>query len=116
MDSKTSAANAARESGRVVRELSDHVILTTGSAPGDARIPRLLELVPEREARGSLEIVLDRAAAIRRAVELARPRDVVAVLGIGALKRLIVDAAGTICPHDDREAARAALRSLAARS
>ncbi len=40
----------------------------------------------------------------------AEPDDVVAILGLGALRRLIVDAAGTIVPHRDEEAARSALR------
>ena len=53
-----------------------------------------------------MEVVLDRRAAIRRAIEAARPGDVVATLGLGALQRITLDAAGTRAPHDDRQAVR----------
>jgi UDP-N-acetylmuramoyl-L-alanyl-D-glutamate--2,6-diaminopimelate ligase len=96
----------ARESGRLLRALTDHLVLTTGTAPGDARVPRLLELLRAGTGGAEVEVVLDRREAIRRAVRAARPGDLVAVLGLGALQRLIVDAAGTVCPFDDRQAAR----------
>ena len=99
-------AEKARESGRLARALSDHLILTTGSAPGDPRILRLAELRRAARAGGSMEVVLDRRAAIRRAIEAARPGDVVATLGLGALQRITLDAAGTRAPHDDRQAVR----------
>jgi UDP-N-acetylmuramyl tripeptide synthase len=49
--------------------------------------------------------VLDRRAAIERAIRRAKPGDVVAVLGLGALGRLALDAAGTCWVHDDRKVA-----------
>jgi UDP-N-acetylmuramoyl-L-alanyl-D-glutamate--2,6-diaminopimelate ligase len=100
----------ASASGRIAAELSDHLILTTGSAPRDARVPRLQELIRAAEGRrAEVEVVLERRAAIERAVATAEPGDAVAVLGLGALQRLVLDRAGTIAPHDDREAVRASL-------
>ena len=71
---------------------------------------------PRRAAprvRGGARVTLrlDRRAAIAEAVNAAGPGDLVAVLGLGALGRLLVDRRGTRLPHDDREAARAALRA-----
>jgi UDP-N-acetylmuramoyl-L-alanyl-D-glutamate--2,6-diaminopimelate ligase len=123
-------AAKARDSGRLVGALSDYLTLTTGTAPGDARIPRLRELLrAAREGANTLaregevvgaregaavEVIIDRRAAIERAVAAARPGDAVAILGLGALRRLILDAAGTVYPFDDREAARKALGLIAA--
>lgn len=102
-----SEPDKAHESGRWACALSDHLILTTGSAPDSARIPRLAELRRGASAGrgGSVEVVLDRRAAIERAIGLAEPGDVVAVLGLGALGRLALDAAGTLWVHSDREVA-----------
>jgi UDP-N-acetylmuramoyl-L-alanyl-D-glutamate--2,6-diaminopimelate ligase len=105
----------ALESGRVVRELSDHVIFTTGTAPGAARLVRLAELRQAATSGGSVEIVLERGEAIRRAIAQARTGDIVAVLGLGAVARQILDAAGTRVPFDDCEAVRQALAGEAAR-
>jgi UDP-N-acetylmuramoyl-L-alanyl-D-glutamate--2,6-diaminopimelate ligase len=98
--------------GSMVRALADHVVFTTGSAPGGPRVPRLLELVRADGAGAELELALDRRKAIRRAVEAARPGDVVAVLGLGALGRQTLDARGTSTPLDDRLVAREAVRAV----
>ena len=89
----------ARESGAVAAALSDRLTLTTGSAPRDARVVRLQEL---------------RRAALEAAIAAASPGDVVAILGLGALKRITLDAAGTVGEHDDGEIARSALARRAA--
>lgn len=102
----------ARGCAEVLASLSDHLILTTGSAPRSARIPRLQELRDAAGPTARVEIILDRRQAVRHAVSSARPGDVVAILGLGALNRLILDSAGTVCPYDDRDAAREALRLL----
>ena len=105
----------ARAVGGLARALSDHLILTTGTAPRDPRIVRLEELRWAATTGGGLEIVLDRRAAIERVIAAARPGDVVAVLGIGALPHLVLDAAGTTCAFDDRQAARESLRRAVSR-
>jgi UDP-N-acetylmuramoyl-L-alanyl-D-glutamate--2,6-diaminopimelate ligase len=101
----------ARGCGQAAANLSDHLILTTGTAPRSHRIQRMGELRDAAQSGGTVELVLDRRRAIERAVAAARPGDIVAILGLGALQRLILDAAGTTCHFDDRETAREALRS-----
>jgi len=64
------------------------------------------------EAVGEVEIVPDRAAAIARAVELAREGDVVLIAGKGAEQGQ--QFADRTIPFDDREAARDALLALGA--
>ncbi|MEQ1715763.1 MAG: hypothetical protein ABL907_07230, partial [Hyphomicrobium sp.] len=91
---------------------SDNVILTTGSAPQSARIPRIKELRDVIRTRAHVEVVLSRSAAIARAIDAAKPGDIVGIFGIGALRRLIVDAQGTIEPCDDVACARRHLEGI----
>ena len=65
-------------------------------------------------AAGAVEVELDRAAAIGRAVELAEPGDVVLVAGKGAEQGQ--EFAERTVPFDDREAAKEALKRLEART
>jgi UDP-N-acetylmuramoyl-L-alanyl-D-glutamate--2,6-diaminopimelate ligase len=91
---------------------SDHVILTTGSAPRSPRVLRIKELNDVIKGRIAIEIVLSRRAAIARAIAAARAGDIVAVLGLGALGRQIVDARGTMQPFDDRAVAASLLEGM----
>jgi UDP-N-acetylmuramoyl-L-alanyl-D-glutamate--2,6-diaminopimelate ligase len=102
----------ARESAVLARSLSDQLILTTGSAPGDPRLVRLQELRRAALQEGPVEMAIERRAAIARAIAAARPGDVVAVLGLGALTRQTVDAAGTRLPNDDRQTVRELLERV----
>ena len=97
--------------GRWAGALSDDVVLTSGSAPGSERILRLAELRRACDGGARVTLRLDRRAAIAEAVGAAGPGDVVTVLGLGALGRMLLDRRGTRLAHDDREAARAALRA-----
>ena len=102
-------APKARGCAQAAAALSNHLVLTTGSAPRSFRIVRLRNL---RDFAGRpAEMVLDRKEAIAHAITAARPGDVVAILGLGALKRMTLDAAGTVSAFDNREAARDALLS-----
>ncbi len=103
----------AHGSAQALSELSDELVLTTGSSPRSHRIARLAELRRAADGGARVRVVLDRAQAIESAVAAAEPEDVVAVLGVGALRRLIVDPAGTVVAHHDVEVARAALRQRA---
>jgi UDP-N-acetylmuramoyl-L-alanyl-D-glutamate--2,6-diaminopimelate ligase len=108
----------ASEVGGIARELSDHLILTTGTLtgdPGDPRLVRLGELRRAASSGGKLEVVLDRSEAIEHALAAARPGDVVVVLGVGALSHLVLDVSGTICPFDDRQAVREGLERVGER-
>lgn len=104
----------ARRIGGLARALSDHLILTTGTIPRETRITRLGELWRAATEGGALELVLDRREAIERAITAAQPGDVVAVLGLGALEHQVLDAAGTVCAFDDRQAVRETLRGTRA--
>lgn len=103
----------ARDTARALSELSDELVLSTGSAPRSPRVVRLAELRSAANRSPRVRVVLDREAAIGSALAAARPGDVVAILGLGALPRITLDAAGTVVPHRDAEAARRALRRMA---
>jgi UDP-N-acetylmuramoyl-L-alanyl-D-glutamate--2,6-diaminopimelate ligase len=103
-------ADKEREIGRLAGSLSDHLILTTGTLNYDARVVRLEELrAAASDGGATVEVELDRRAAIERAIAAARPGDVVALLGLGALDRLVMDTVGTSIPFDDRQVASEAL-------
>ena len=98
--------------GRIASELADVVIVTSDNPRSEdpqAIIDEILGGVA-----GEVEVEPDRAAAIARAVELAREGDVVVVAGKGAEQGQ--QFADRTIPFDDREAARDALRSLGART
>jgi UDP-N-acetylmuramoyl-L-alanyl-D-glutamate--2,6-diaminopimelate ligase len=65
-------------------------------------------------ATGDVEVELDRAAAIARAVELARAGDVVVIAGKGAEQGQ--EFADRTVPFDDRHAAKEALQALETRT
>jgi len=93
--------------GRIASSLSDLVILTTD----DPRDEDPQAIVEEIAAGGQPdEIQLDRRRAIERAVEQARPGDVVVVAGRGH-EREQTFAGGRTEHFDDREVVREALRN-----
>ena len=99
-------------------------MLAVPTLPADVPLYRLVDAgMAEQMAEYAVAAVLrayrdlDRYAEQQRAAHWAvrERRDKasfgVAVLGLGALGRLVLDRRGTRLPHDDREAARAALRA-----
>ena len=96
--------------GRLASQLADIVIVTSDNPRSEDPEAIAGEIVSGAE--GEVEVELDRAAAIGRAVELARPGDVVLIAGKGAEQGQEF-ADGTV-PFDDREAAKDALRGAAA--
>lgn len=96
------------EVAAVARRDSDHLILSGTSYYGEPRLVTLQRMMRgARAARGgSLETVIDRRAAIARALSLARPGDLVAILGRGPADRDATDARGGSVPLDDREVVR----------
>lgn len=93
----------ARSSAEALAAYSDRIILTTGSAPRSCRVLRLAEL---REAAGTaspVSVVLERRDAIRSAIGGARSGDVVAILGLGALRGMALDRRGTYVSYNDRD-------------
>jgi UDP-N-acetylmuramoyl-L-alanyl-D-glutamate--2,6-diaminopimelate ligase len=99
--------------GEIAARLADRVIVTSDnprSEPPDAIIDEILAGVPPGAFH--VERETDRRAAIARAVELARPGDVVVVAGKGH-EQGQEHAGGRKEPFDDVEVARAALREAA---
>jgi UDP-N-acetylmuramoyl-L-alanyl-D-glutamate--2,6-diaminopimelate ligase len=98
--------------GRLASELADVAIVTSDNPRSEdpqAIIDEILGGVV-----GDVDVEPDRAAAIARAIELAQEGDVVLIAGKGAEQGQ--ELADRTIPFDDREAARDALRTLAARA
>jgi UDP-N-acetylmuramoyl-L-alanyl-D-glutamate--2,6-diaminopimelate ligase len=91
--------------GRIAAELADRAILTTDNPRSEDPEAIAAEVLAGAPA---LEVELDRAAAIARAIEAAEPGDVVLIAGKGHEQGQEV--AGVVHPFDDREVAREALR------
>jgi UDP-N-acetylmuramoyl-L-alanyl-D-glutamate--2,6-diaminopimelate ligase len=98
--------------GRLASELADVAIVTSDNPRSEDPEAIAAEIVSG--AAGEVEVELDRAAAIGRAVALAEPGDVVLIAGKGAEQGQ--EFADRTVPFDDREAAKEALRALEART
>ena len=98
--------------GRIASELADTVIITNDN-PRSEDPQSIIEAIVAGAA-GDFEVEPDRAAAIARAIELARDGDIVLIAGKGAEQGQ--EFADRTVPFDDREAAREALRTLGART
>jgi UDP-N-acetylmuramoyl-L-alanyl-D-glutamate--2,6-diaminopimelate ligase len=94
--------------GRLASELADLAIITSDNPRSEDPEAIAGEIVSG--AAGEVQVELDRGAAIRRAVELARPGDVVLIAGKGAEQGQ--EFADRTVPFDDREAAKEALRAM----
>lgn len=97
-----------RDVGGIARERSDHLVLSGTSYRGEPRLVTLAQLTAgARVARGgTLEVVIDRRLAIARAMAVARPGDLVAILGRGPTGREATDARGGFRRLDDRRVVR----------
>ncbi len=96
------------EMGAVARRLADWVIITSDNPRGENAWA-----IARAVADGNdIEIELDRRAAIRRAIDAARPGDVVVVAGKGHENYQIVGA--DTHPFDDRDEVRSAFSRRAA--
>jgi UDP-N-acetylmuramoyl-L-alanyl-D-glutamate--2,6-diaminopimelate ligase len=96
--------------GRLASEHADVTIVTSDNPRSEDPAAIAAEIVSG--ASGGAEVELDRAAAIRRAVEIARPGDVVLIAGKGAEQGQ--EFADRTVPFDDRDAAKEALKALEA--
>jgi UDP-N-acetylmuramoyl-L-alanyl-D-glutamate--2,6-diaminopimelate ligase len=97
--------------GRSAAEFSDFFIITTDDPLGEdpVEIARDVQSGAEGKAPGrDFEVVIDRRAAIRRAIELARPSDCVLLAGKGHERSMQM--AGGPEPWDERGEAEAAIR------
>jgi UDP-N-acetylmuramoyl-L-alanyl-D-glutamate--2,6-diaminopimelate ligase len=98
--------------GRLASELADLAIVTSDNPRSEDPEAIAAEIVSG--ADGEVEVELDRAAAIGRAVGLAAPGDVVLIVGKGAEQGQ--EFADRTVPFDDRAAAKEALEALEART
>jgi UDP-N-acetylmuramoyl-L-alanyl-D-glutamate--2,6-diaminopimelate ligase len=96
--------------GRLASELADIVIVTSDNPRSEDPEAIAAEIVAG--TAGEIEVELDRATAIGRAVELAQPGDVVLIAGKGAEQGQ--EFADRTVPFDDRETAKDALKGAAA--
>jgi UDP-N-acetylmuramoyl-L-alanyl-D-glutamate--2,6-diaminopimelate ligase len=88
--------------GRVAAALADRAIVTTDNPRSEDP-----QAIAEQVADGKLEIVVDRRAAIERALADAGAGDVVVIAGKGADTEMEI--AGRRVPFDDRQVAREVL-------
>jgi len=98
--------------GRLASELADLTIVTSDNPRSEDPQTIIDEIVAG--VVGDVDVEPDRAAAISRAIERAHDGDVVLIAGKGAEQGQQL--ADRTVPFDDREAARDALRTLAART
>jgi UDP-N-acetylmuramoyl-L-alanyl-D-glutamate--2,6-diaminopimelate ligase len=97
--------------GRAAGEGSDFVVLTSDNPRSEDPLNILCDALPGLEATGTKYITeVDRASAIRLALEAARPGDIVLIAGKGHEKTQTLKS-GTI-PFDDAEVAATILREL----
>ena len=94
--------------GRLASELADVTIVTSDNPRSEDPEAIAAEIVSG--AHGEVEVELDRAAAIGRAVERAGPGDVVVIAGKGAEQGQ--EFADRTVPFDDRAAAKEALKAM----
>ncbi len=110
-----SALETGPLSGILARGLSDHLILAGASYRGEPRVPSIAALARGARAApgGELEIVIDRREAIARAIAIARPGDVVMLIGRGHIAREATDLRGGFVDLADRGFAEELTRNLA---
>jgi UDP-N-acetylmuramoyl-L-alanyl-D-glutamate--2,6-diaminopimelate ligase len=94
--------------GRIVSELADVAIVTSDNPRSEDPSAIVDEIVAGMG--NEPEVELDRARAIGRGIDLARPGDVVVIAGKGHERGQEV--AGVVTPFDDAEVAGEALRAL----
>ena len=96
--------------GRLAADLADAVIVTSDNPRGEDPLAIIEEVVAG--AADDVTVEPDRATAIERALEEARPGDVVVIAGKGHEQGQEMQ--GRTLPFDDRDVARNALRRLVA--
>lgn len=94
--------------GQVAAELADVVLVTSDNPRSEDPVAVIQDVLQGTGA--GVEMDPDRRSAIRRAISLARPGDVVVVAGKGHEHGQEI--AGVVHPFDDREVAREALRGI----
>jgi UDP-N-acetylmuramoyl-L-alanyl-D-glutamate--2,6-diaminopimelate ligase len=94
--------------GQVAQELADWSVVTSDNPRSESAEEIVSEIVSGMRGVNH-EVVLDRAEAIRRAIFLAQPQDVVLIAGKGHEGTQIVG--DTVVPFDDLSVAKAAVEN-----
>jgi UDP-N-acetylmuramoyl-L-alanyl-D-glutamate--2,6-diaminopimelate ligase len=97
--------------GRIASELADVAVVTSDNPRSEEPQAIIDEILTGVDGAADVEVLIDRRAAIVRAVELAAPGDVVLIAGKGHEQGQEF-AAGRKVPFDDVSVAREALRAL----
>jgi UDP-N-acetylmuramoyl-L-alanyl-D-glutamate--2,6-diaminopimelate ligase len=95
--------------GAAAEEYSDWTIVTSDNPRSEAP-EQIAAEITRGMTRGRHEVVLERKAAIQRAIEMAGPRDIVLIAGKG--HETTQEIAGKIEPFDDVAIARSILEDL----
>ena len=95
--------------GAVANRLADYAIITSDNPRREDPQTIMDEIGVGMPHRERVEFQLDREKAIARAVELARPGDLLLVAGKG--HEIYQEFANTVVPFDDREVLKKYLRS-----
>jgi UDP-N-acetylmuramoyl-L-alanyl-D-glutamate--2,6-diaminopimelate ligase len=95
--------------GSAAEEASDWTIVTSDNPRSEAP-EKIVEDILSGMRRKTHEVVLDRKAAIQRAIESAGPRDIVLIAGKG--HETVQETAGRVEPFDDVAIAASALENL----
>jgi UDP-N-acetylmuramoyl-L-alanyl-D-glutamate--2,6-diaminopimelate ligase len=107
--------------GAAARRLADHTLVTSDNPRSEEPNAIIASIVAGAEGAvpagegSAVEVEVDRRTAIERAMELARPGDIVLIAGKGHEQGQEFED-GRKVPFDDREVAREALRGLTAGS
>lgn len=100
--------------GKIAAQYSDYVYVTSDNPRTENPDHILLDIEPGLVELGfpehRYEMIVDRRAAIKKAIEMASPNDVVLIAGKGHETYQIIGTVKT--DFDDREEARAAIRGL----
>src|SRR5437764_8396153 len=94
--------------GKLAADLADVAVITSDNPRSEDPEAIVAEIVAGADV--PVEVELDRAAAIARAIERAEPGDVVLIAGKGAEQGQ--EFADRTVPFDDREAAKEALKAI----
>jgi len=95
--------------GRAASEIADIAIITSDNPRSEDPAAIVEDVLEGIENRDSVEVELDRSAAIRLAVNLAAPGDTIVIAGKGHEQGQEFEN-GRKIPFDDREVAREHLR------
>ncbi len=99
--------------GRVAAALSEHVIITSDNPRSEDPMAIIRDILEGLTGRTNFEVEPDRRKAIRAAVRLARPTDVVLIAGKGHETYQIVG--GVVLPFDDRRVVREEIEKTSGR-